>query len=63
MVFGYKSHGRVSTIKRRSATSKRKPHNIKFMFKVIECTNNTNKEAPNNIVLYVNEKSTSRSLF
>ena len=54
MVSGYKSHGRVSAIKRRSAMSKRKPHDIKFKFKVIECAKRTTKEAANKTVLYLN---------
>ena len=52
--FGYECHGGVSTIKRRSAMSKRKPHDIKFKFKVIKCAKKTTKEAANNIVLYLN---------
>ena len=40
--------------------SKRKPHDIKFKFKAIECVKKTTKEAANNklfnIVLYFNGK-------
>ena len=36
--------------------SKRKPHDIKFKFKTIECAKKTTKEAVNNIVLYLNGK-------
>jgi hypothetical protein len=34
--------------------SKRKPHDIKFKFKAIECAKKTPKEAANNIILYLN---------
>ena len=37
-----------------SAMSKRKPHDIKFKFKSIECAKTITKEAANNIVLYSN---------
>ena len=34
--------------------SKRKPHDVKFKFKAIECMKKTTKEAANNIILYLN---------
>ena len=54
MVFGYECHGGVCTIKRRSAMSKRRPHDVKFKFKTIECARKTTKEVASNIVLYLN---------
>ena len=55
MVFGYECHSGVSTIKRRSAMSKRKAHDVKFKFKSIECAKTIAKDSANNVVLYLNE--------
>ena len=57
MVFGYECHGGVSRIKRGSAMSRSKPHDVKFKLKVIECAKKTTKRGEQHHPLFKWKKS------